>query len=123
MSNSKRKFRMTIPKSESDYEVIEREIEREESTETKAEPSGIEALGGAEDATILLLNSIAHTLGHIELELNNLNTSMQGLKEGIEDIRNSLKTLTKAIIYSSSTSSERLRKTMLRSVLEELINS
>ena len=123
MSKEKKKFRMTLPKSESDYETIEKEIrEEEEPSETVREASGIEALGGPEDATVLLLNSIAHTLGHIELELNNLNTSIQDLKEGMENIRNSMKTLTKAILYISSSSSEKLRKTMLRSVLEELIN-
>ncbi len=123
MSKEKKKFRMTLPKSESDYETIEKEIhEEEEPSETVQEASGIEAFGGPEDATVLLLNSIAHTLGHIELELNNLNTSIQDLKEGMENIRNTLKTLTKAILYISSSSPEKLRKTMLRSVLEELIN-
>jgi len=123
MPKEKKKFRMTLPKSESDYETIEKEIhEDEESSETLQESSRVEAFGGPEDATVLLLNSIAHTLGHIELELNNLNTSIQDLKEGMENIRNGLKTLTKAILFSSSSSSEKLRKTMLKSVLEELIN-
>ena len=121
--SKEKKFRMTLPKSESDYETIEKEIhEEEEPSETVQEASGVEAFGGPEDATVLLLNSIAHTLGHIELELNNLNTSIQDLKEGMENIRNGLKTLTKAILYTSSSSSDKLRKTMLRSVLEELIN-
>ena len=123
MPKEKRRFRITLPKSESDYEIIEKEIHQgEELSEELHGASGVEAFGGIEDATILLLNTIAHTLSHIELELNNLNTSIQELKDGMENVRSGLNTLTKAILFSSATSSEKLRKTMLRSVLEELIN-
>jgi len=118
--NGKGKFRMSIPKSEEDYQNIEKEIHSEVNTAGKEAELGFNTLGSSEDVLVLLLNTIAHTLGHVEAELNNMNLEINNLIESIDGTKKYLKTLTKAILYTSINST-RLKKELLKDLLEELM--
>jgi hypothetical protein len=118
--SGKGKFRMSIPKSEEDYQNIEKEIRSEASTAGKEIELGLNTLGSSEDILVLLLNTIAHTLGHVEAELNNMNLEINNLVGSIDGTKKYLKTLTKAILYTSVNSAQ-LKKELLKDLLEELI--
>ncbi len=117
MSKERKKFRMTLPKSEEDYHDIEEEIHGGVEESREEEPVH---LGVSEDAEILLLNTIAHTLSHIELEINNLNIAFRDFGEKVESLRGSVKTLTKAVLLTSLKSAETHKK-LLKDILEELL--
>jgi hypothetical protein len=124
MSKEKSKFRMSIPKSEEDYKHIEEEINKEseggEDTEVYHDHElGLEVRTG-EDVTVLLLNTIAHTLSHIEMELGNINTAIQEIGEKTQSLRSAIFTLVKALLYSSISKPE-AKKKLLHDILEELM--
>ncbi len=124
MDKEKSKFRMSIPKSEEDYKHIEEEINKESESEEGSEAYHEHELGleirTGEDATVLLLNTIAHTLAHIEMELGNINTAILEVSEKTQSLRSAVFTLVKALLYGSISKPEAKRK-LLHDILEELM--
>ena len=121
MSKDQRKFRMTLPKNEDDYQRIEEEIHGsggiEHGTHHHHEHEELET---PEDMQLLLLNAIAHTLGHMEASLNNLSTTVKSLSNDLRDLKLALNSVVKVLLLSEIQNPE-TKKELLADVLKKLI--
>ncbi|RLG78414.1 MAG: hypothetical protein DRO10_02920 [Thermoprotei archaeon] len=118
MSEERSKFRMTMPKKEEDYQKIEEEIhgEEEEHVHHTHELTGFET---NEDMQVLLLNAIAHTLGHIEASMSNLQVTTKELSDEVRSLKEMLGNVVRAILLGE-VKNPNARKRLLAEILEGL---
>ncbi len=117
---SKKFSRMTIPKSEKDFQAIEEEIHSyEEHGEALEEHPHVHYYAPQESMNTVLLNAIAHTLGHIESNLSSMDRSLKEVNEKLSDIASLLSNLIKTLLINELPSKE-MKKKLLVSILKEL---
>ncbi len=118
--SGKSRFRMSIPKKEEDYQKIEEEIREEGHNQGHHYPNEHIEFETPEDMQILLLNAIAHTLGHIEASINSINSTVKTLSKDLKDLQETLNNVVKALLIKEVQNKE-LRKKLLTDILENLI--
>lgn len=118
--SEKSRFRMTIPRKEEDYQKIEEEIHEETHKHEHHHHNEHIEFETPEDMQILLLNAIAHTLGHIEASINSINSTMKNLSKDLEDLKETLNNVVKVLLLNEVQSKE-LKKKLLAEILENLI--
>jgi ABC-type Zn2+ transport system substrate-binding protein/surface adhesin len=112
------KRRMKLPKKEEDIE-----IEHEESSEVEEhhhEHQHEEI--SPEDYSLLLMNTIAHTLGHVESDLSSLNQNIKQLMSQVDDLRKSVELVARVLLIDKIKDQE-LRKKFINDIIEELTKS
>lgn len=109
------KRRMRLPKREEDIE-----IEHEEPSEPEEhhhEHKHEEA--GPEDYNLLLMNTIAHTLGHVESDLSSLNQNIKQLISQVDNLRRSIELIARVILVDKVKDQE-FRKKLINDIIDEL---
>ncbi len=110
----------TLPKKEEDYAEVEREIHEHEPEiahghehvhEHGHEHEHVEYESG-EDFTTLILNAIAHSMTHIQADINSLNMEVRNLNEKLDNMTNMIKALV-TVLLAQNVSDEKLRKDLL----------
>ncbi|MFN3268358.1 MAG: hypothetical protein ACK416_03760 [Zestosphaera sp.] len=113
--NNKR--RMRLPKKEEDIEVEYEEPS--ESDEHHREHEHMHEEISAEDYNLLLMNTIAHTLGHVESDLSSLNQSIKQLMSQVDNLRKSVELIVKVLLIDKVKDQE-LRKKLINDIIDEL---
>lgn len=104
----------TLPKKEEDYAEVEREIhehEPEVAHEHEHVHEHVEYESG-EDFTALILNAIAHSMTHIQADINSLNMEVRNLNEKLDNMTNMIKALV-TVLLAQNVGDEKLRKELL----------
>lgn len=107
------KRRMKLPKREEDIEV-----EHGEPSEPEEHHHEHEEIS-PEDYNLLLMNTIAHTLGHVESDLSSLNQNMKQLMSQVESLRRSVELIVKALLIDKVRDQE-FRKKLINDIVDEL---
>jgi len=116
IKRNKKFNRMTIPKSEFDFQIIEEEIQLHEINQEAAERRYDQE---REDLSTFLLNTIVHTLSHVESDINSINMRLRELNESLSEIKSLLNSLVKAVILKELPNEKAKRKLMLN-ILRDL---
>ncbi len=106
----------TLPKKEEDYAEVEREIhehepEIEHEHVHEHEHEHVEYESG-EDFTALILNAIAHSMTHIQADINSLNMEVRNLNEKLDSMTNMIRALV-TVLLAQNVSDDKLRKELL----------
>lgn len=104
----------TLPKKEEDYAEVEREI-HEHEPEVAHEHEHVHEhveYESREDFTALILNAIAHSMTHIQADINSLNMEVRNLNEKLDNMTNMIKALV-TVLLAQNVSDEKLRKELL----------
>lgn len=108
----------TLPKKEEDYAEVEKEIHEhepetayEEEHVHEHEHEHIEYESG-EDFTALILNAIAHSMTHIQADINSLNMEVRSLNDKLDNMTNMVRALV-TVLLARSVGDEKLRKELL----------
>ncbi|OYT50823.1 MAG: hypothetical protein B6U73_03140 [Desulfurococcales archaeon ex4484_204] len=113
--------RMTIPKSEKDFEIIEREV-RAQEVGVEMHPQEVSpqaSYGGIEGAQVFIINAIAHTLGRIEADVSSIGLTVKELLERIDQIKLALTNIVKALLLREL-EDPRARRELLINILRSL---
>ena len=111
----KSKRRMSLPKKEEDIEVSHEEpseLEEHHHEHLHEEIS-------PEDYNLLLMNTLVHTLGHVESDLTSLNQSMKQLMSQIDGLRKSMELIARILLIDKIKDQE-LRKKLIDDIINEL---
>jgi len=108
----------TLPKKEEDYAEVEKEIHQHEHEIAhehehvhEHEHEHVEYESG-EDFTALILNAIAHSMTHIQADINSLNMEMRNLNEKLDNMTNMIRALV-TVLLAQNVSDEKLKKELL----------
>ncbi len=108
----------TLPKKEEDYAEVEREIHEHEPEIAhehehvhEHEHEHVEYESG-EDFTALILNAIAHSMTHIQADINSLNMEVRNLNEKLDSMTNMIRALV-TVLLAQNVSDDKLRKELL----------
>ncbi|MEO3992713.1 MAG: hypothetical protein QN229_00115 [Desulfurococcaceae archaeon TW002] len=111
------KRRMKLPKRGEDIEVEHEELS--ELGEHHHEHEHLHEEISAEDYNLLLMNTIAHTLGHVENDLSSLNQNMKQLMSQVDNLRKSVELIAKVLLIDKIKDQE-LRKKLISNIIDEL---
>ncbi|MEM2681287.1 MAG: hypothetical protein QXL11_01255 [Zestosphaera sp.] len=109
------KRRMKLPKRGEDIE-----IEREEPSELEEHhhEHRHEEIS-PEDYSLLLMNTIAHTLGHVESDLSSLNQNIKQLMSQVDNLRKSVELIARVLLIDKIKDQE-FRKKLIDDIIDEL---
>ena len=113
--------RMAVPKNEEDLAELEKHLHNEE--QEKHEHSEVEhehiEYESPEDMRILLLNAVAHTIGHIQMNTNEIAKDIKTLTKKIDELKDAIRMLVKAQILNYIDDAD-IRKKLILELLKDL---
>lgn len=109
------KRRMRLPKREEDIEIEHGEPSEPEEHHHEHKHEEV----GPEDYNLLLMNTIAHTLGHVESDLSSLNQNMKQLISQVDNLRRSIELIARVILVDKVKDQE-FRKKLINDIIDEL---
>ncbi|MGC8975900.1 MAG: hypothetical protein ACP5KB_06875 [Thermoprotei archaeon] len=109
------KRRMKLPKKGEDIEVEHEELPESEEHHHEYQQEEI----SSEDYNLLLMNTIAHTLGHVESDLSSLNQAMKQLMSQVDNLRKSVELIARVLLIDKVKDQE-LRIKLINDIINEL---
>jgi hypothetical protein len=116
---------MTVPKDEKDLTELEKELHSSEEQENHIHSEIEHAHHGhieyetSEDMEILLLNAVAHTIGHIQMNTGEIAKDLKALTKKIDELKDAVLMLVKGQLLNFIDDAD-VRKKLLLELLKDL---